>query len=255
MRHSRGRITIAACMLGLALAVVPAMAADAPAPGPMVSTWVLWPKAGEGAAVEAGIKAHGAWRKSAGEGWHWEVYQPVVGKDLEPYVIRAEGLRWADLDKEEAWEQSSGALAKYMEQLGAHVARAEHYIGMNDFEHSKWTDNGAYKYFGVTAMVPRPGMHGDIMAGLDKVHKVLTDKKWSQSYGIEWQIGGDEAMYLVTPYVDYASMADPDPSFMKVMSDALGMTEAAATMKQLGGSFASTDYTIYLHRPDLSTPK
>ncbi|MGE5232932.1 MAG: hypothetical protein ACM3OB_02385 [Acidobacteriota bacterium] len=255
MDHPRGRLILAAALVIAALSVTLAPAAEAPAPGDLVSTWVFWPKAGENAALEAGIKAHAAWRKSAGEGLHWDVYQPVVGKDLSTYVIRAEGLHWSDFDREDAWEQSSGALAKYMEQMGVHVDRVEHYIGQLDMANSMWQENPNYRYYAVSAMVARPGMHGDIVAGLAKVHKTLSDKKWSHSYGIEWQIGGGEAMFLVEPFVNYAGMAEPDPSFMKVMSEALGAADAAATMKQLSGSFSSSDYTIYVHRPDLSTPK
>jgi len=256
VRHSRvAAIVVTSFLTCAALAPLAALAAEAPAPGPLVSTWVIWPKAGEQAAFEAGLKAHAAWRKSAGEGWHWNIYTPVVGKDLDCYVIRAEGLHWADLDKETAWEESSGSFAKYMEQAGVHAAHAEHYLSMHDMENSMWTDNPAYKYFGVTVLVPREGMHEDIAAGVAKIHKALAAKKWSHSYGLEWRIGGSEALFFVEPFVNYAGMADPDPSLMKVLGDALGKDAAAATMKQLQASFASNDYTIYVLRPDLSTPK
>jgi len=88
-----------------------------------------------------------------------------------------------------------------------------------------------------------------------KIHKALAAKKWSHSYGLEWRIGGSDALFYVQPFVDYAGMSDPEPSFMKVLADALGKDAAAATMKQLEASFASDDYTIYVSRPDLSTPK
>lgn len=242
-----------------ATGVPPATAAEteAAAPGTMTNSWYFWPVPGSEADFEAGVKAHAAWRKAANEGWTWRVYQPVVGKDMDHYVIRAIQLHWADLDANAAWEQASGALAKYMEQMGGSVARVEHFLGEWDTKHSKWEQRDDYLYFGVSKMKVRPGAYGDLLQELAKVHKAATERNWPKSYGIEWRIGGSSAMLLIFPATSFADMAEPDPPFIKYLADSLpgGMEAAAATMKALGGSFESDNYTIYRYRPDLSTPE
>jgi hypothetical protein len=63
-------------------------------------------------------------------------------------------------------------------------------------------------------------------------------------------------MIFVMPFRSYAEMAEPEPSMMQVLAEALGSKEAAAAaMKQFGGSFARESYTVYRLRADLSTPK
>ena len=63
-------------------------------------------------------------------------------------------------------------------------------------------------------------------------------------------------MTVVFPYKSYADMQEPNPPFMKVLAQHLGSEEAARqTMQQLNASFEETHTTIYVVRPDLSTPQ
>ncbi len=236
--------------------VVAAEAATKEAPGTVASVWVIWPKEGKESEFEAAIKAHAAWRKTAGEGFNWSIYQPVVGSDLGFYLIRSGEHHWKDFDAQAAWSEQSKADQKYQEQAGAYTARAEHYFAETDAEHSHWIDSKDYKYFGVTAFYLKSGMRGDRMDALNKIQKAVVDAKWPYPYEISNGIGGKEPMFVVTPMKSYADMADPDPSLMKVLAKSLGSdAQAAATMKRFGGTIDHTNYTIYAYRPDLSTPK
>lgn len=253
-----GRIAALGVIVAALWATVPALAAEpeAAAPGPVASTWVMWPKAGEVQAFEDGLKAHAAWRQAAGEGWSWRVYQPVVGEDLTFYVVRSEGHQWADLDADVAWEKESHFFEKWTEQAGAHVARYEHTVSVADFAHSKWQDSGDYRYFGVSSLFLKPGGWLDMLDGLDKIHKALVEKKWPMSYSIEWSMGGESPILFIVPFRSYAEMAEPEPPMMQLLAEALGSKEAAvAALKQFEGSFDKESYTVYLYRPDLSTPK
>lgn len=250
-----GFATLALGALVLFAAALPA-AEPMEKPGELASVWVFWPQPGHQAEMEAGIKAHGAWRKEAGEGWVWNVYQPVVGKDMAHYIIRSAGHHWADLDTQEAWEKESGAVAKYMEQMGGHVARVEHYLVKMDGKHSKWDFEGPPRYVGVGTHHLQPGAYGSMIEALDKVHKAAVDGNWSQSWAIAWILGGAGGMTVAVPYASWADMAEPDPPFIKLLADSLGSPEAAReTMEQLQGSFSDDSYTIYAFRPDLSTPR
>jgi len=254
-RRSPKRIAIAGFVaLLLAAAWAPALAEEA-SPGEISTAWVFWVAPGHQAQFEAATKEHAAWRKSAGEGFHWTVYQPVVGKDLDHYVIRSRGHHWADLDTQAEWQMSSHAVEKYMEQMGPHVTRVEHYLGRDDEKHSHWIP-GDYRYIGLQRLQLVPGAYGRMTEALDKLVEAARAKNFPRSWGVTWAIGGEGRMVVATGFKNYADMAEPDPPFMKVMTDALGSAEAArSTMEQLQGSFSEADYTIYAIRPDLSTPE
>lgn len=226
------------------------------APGTVATIWVIWPKAGQSSQFEAAIKKYGAWRKSAGEEFIWQIYQPVVGSDLAHYVIRSGQHTWRDMDTNAAWEMEAKASEAYEEQLGAMTDRAEHYFAETDTEHSHWIENPDYKYYGVSRYVTKPGTYGERMEAMNKIQKAVEDEKWAYPYEISYPIGGRSGMNIVTPMKGYADMADPDPSLMKIVAKSLGSESAAAnTMKQFGNTIEGEDYTVYVHRPDLSTPK
>lgn len=250
-------------MLALMFVLLPgtgAVAADkamskAPA-GNIADRWVLWPKAGQTKEFEAALKEHAAWRKKAGEPFAWSIYQPIVGTDLTYYVIRSDGHQWKDLDADDAWGTKAGADAMYEQQLGTHVARAEHFFEETDSAHSQMDDSKDYKYFGVTTRHLKPGSRSEMMAALEKIHKALTDEKWPHHYRLAWLVGGHDSLRIVVPMKSYAEMADPDPSLYAVLTKALGSADAAgSTLKQFGSSFEDDDYTVYAYRPDLSTQK
>lgn len=237
-----------------------AVAADTPAAkstrGPITDVWVIWPKPGQSKDFEAGLKAHAAWRKSAGEEFSWSIYQPVVGANLDFYVIRSEGHNWKDMDAEEAWSAKAKSDDAYEKQVGEHASRAEHYFSEDDVQHSHWVDSKDYKYFMVTSYRLKSGTRAERMDALNKIQKAVVDTKWPYPYAIENGVGGKEPMLIVVPMKSYADMADPEPSLMKVLAKSLGSDAAATeTMKHFGASVDQTDSTVYLYRGDLSTPK
>ena len=250
-------------VLALALLLLPTtavLAADKAAPkappGKMAELWFIWPKPGDAQAFETAVKSYVAWRKQAGERFVWSAYEPVVGTDLAFYVFRTGGHDWKDLDDNNAWGMQAKAGAEFDRQIGPHVLRYEHFLVETDTDHSHWVDNDAYRYFGVTSLQLKSGNYGEMEEALGKVHKAAMDAKWPRSYEISWQIGGKGPMLFVQPFTSYADMAEPNPSFMKVLARQLGSEDSAkAVMKQLNGSFDEEHYTVYAYRPDLSTPK
>jgi hypothetical protein len=62
-------------------------------------------------------------------------------------------------------------------------------------------------------------------------------------------------MTLVIPHSSYASMAEPSPNFMEMMAKHMGGQDKAVTnMTAIQSAIEGGDTTIYVHRPDLSTP-
>jgi hypothetical protein len=111
MVHSSHPAGVRAWLLVLVamFALSPLLAAAQEAmPKNNVSTaWVLWPKAGQTQQLEAAIRKHAAWRKQAGEGFTWNIYQPIVGDDLGHYTIFSGGHAWADFDGHQKWSTDS----------------------------------------------------------------------------------------------------------------------------------------------------
>lgn len=237
-----------------------AVAADAPsnkaAPGNVADVWIMWPKADKVKEFEAALKQHAAWRKTAGEGFVWSIYQPIVGDDLTFYVIRSGDHVWSDFDANAAWEAKSKANDTFDEKVAPYMSRLEHYFSETDSAHSHWIENKDYKYFSVTSYATKSGTHGDRADALGKIHKAIVDAKWPYPYEISNGVGGSEPLMLVIPMKSYADMAEPDPSLMKVLAKAEGSdAAAAATMKQFGATVGHPSTTIYQYRADLSTPQ
>ncbi|KGI78203.1 hypothetical protein [Oleiagrimonas soli] len=222
----------------------------------ITSEWVLWSKRGDAPALEAAIKQHAAWRKAQGENTRWDVYQPIVGPDLEHYVIRSGEHAWADYDTNREWSMTHQAGPRYMQDVAPHVRHAEHYFAAYDTKHSHWMPDKGYRYFAVYTYHFKPGSNETVKNVLSKIHKAATDAKWPHSFGIDYTIGGKGGMNVVLPMKNLADMEEPDPSLMKVVAKSLGSEKAA---KDLWQSFAlaidERSMAIYVHRPDLSTPE
>jgi hypothetical protein len=263
IRHLHRTMTMVLTALLLMFVATSAFAEDTKktdkamdAPGNIATAWLIWPKAGQSSQFEAAIKKYAAWRKTAGESFHWNIYQPVVGKDLGYYVIRSGQHNWKDMDTNAAWEMKADANGEYDRQVGPYTERAEHFFGESDPKHSHWIESSDYKYFGVSSYQKVSGTYAAREEALNKIQKAVDDEKWPYPYEISDVIGGDNHMQIVTPMKSYADMADPDPSLMKILAKSLGSEEAAAaTMKQFGSTVERSSYTIYVHRADLSTPK
>jgi hypothetical protein len=253
-----GRYSMGLLVAALALSMLPVLSVSAAdeAPGKLTDTWIFWVEPGHGAEFETAVKAHLAWRKSSGEPFQWNAYQPVVGEDLTHFVFRSGPHHWKDLDDNLAWEMKAGANQEFNEQVAPHVVRYAHIIDELDTEHSSWTDSPDYKYFGVSMLQFKPGTRGQQEAALSTIHAAAQAQKWSGSYAVSRSIGGQGGMTIVSPFTSYADMAEPDPSFFQVVAKALGSAGAAgAAFDSFGHTIMSETYTIYVARPDLSTPK
>ncbi|HEY8587086.1 MAG TPA: hypothetical protein VIL60_10240 [Rhodanobacter sp.] len=236
-----------------------ALAAEDPAPQPaaghIATSWIIWVKDGQSRQFEDAIKAYAAWRKNAGESFKWSIYEPVVGSDLNHYVIRSGMHQWKDFDANAAWSSQKQAGAEFDKQVGPFVKRVEHYFSEDDAEHSHWIDSKDYKYFGVSHYQFKPGTRATVKGVMDKVQKAVVGAKWPFSYSISEVIGGSGGTNIVSPMKSYAEMADPEPSLMDILTKSLGSKEKAmAAMNSFSTAIEDHSYTVYAYRADLSTP-
>lgn len=256
---SKTLMVLAAALVALSLGA-PALAADSmskdKAHHNIASTWMIWAKHGQSQAFEQGLKKHTAWRKSAGDPFTWHIYQPVVGDDLGYTMIRSGNHAWGDMDSETTWSMKTDAGEHYQQDVGVHAHYAKHYFGETATKYSHWIDSKDYRYFGVTVYHFKSGHGTDVRKVLKKVHDAVTGQNWPYPYSIEYTIGGHGGMAFVTPMKSYADMAEPSPSLMDVMTKAMGSKEAARKLFDTFSAAVKTrSYTIYVYRPDLSTPE
>lgn len=249
-------LALACALLLVLVAFTAGVAAAQESPGHVATTWTVWSKPGHTAEFEEAIKAHAAWRKQAGDPMHWSIYSPVSGDDFDHLVIRSGDHHWADFDTEEAWALKAGAEKAFYDQVGAHVAKVSHSFGEDDLEHSHWKEDASYRYFGVNSMRFSPGASGDFYDALKSVTAAAKAGEWPRSWAIVRQIGGGDDIVVVWPYRSYADMQRIEPGFDAVLAKHLGSEEEAKDVfKRLGSAIESSNYTIYVHRPDLSTPE
>lgn len=238
----------------------PALAASQAAKGKndhdIATEWLIWSKRDQSKAFQAALKQHVAWRKSAGDPFEWQVYQPVLGDDLGYYLIRSGNHAWADMDRERDWAEKQDAGSHYQQDVGSHAAREMHFFGRTLTQYSHWTDSDDYRYYGVTNYHFKPGTGEAVKDVLEIVHKAVTEQKWPYSYSVSAGIGGSGGLAIIEPMKSYADMADPSPNLMEVMTKALGSKKAArALFNKFSTAVKTRTYTIYVYRPDLSTPK
>jgi hypothetical protein len=256
---------LSAVLLVLAsLACTSALAADTPskaaveAPRNVASVWVLWPHRGHGADLEAAMKQFVAWRREQGEPTRWQVWVPVVGTDLNHYVVRSGDHAWSDHDTLSEWSRTHKAGAKYASDLAPHVRDEQHFYSVSDTKRSHWQPMkpGEMRYVAVTSYRFKGGTRPVVNEVLEKVHEAVTAAQWPYAYGIDYTMGGKGSMTVVVPMRNMADMADPDPELMEVLADSMGSKAAAEDlMARFGAAIEDREFAVYMHRPDLSSPE
>lgn len=179
-----------------------------------------------------------------------------MSSDLTCFVYRSGQHHWADFDAEQAWDLANKAGEMFNRDVAPHLERYEHYMAEEDYESSHWVESADYRYFMVTEHKLEPGKSAAMGDAVAKIHKGLQAGAWTQSYALSRDIGGPGGLTLAFPYKSYAAMEDPKPGFMEVLAKGMGSPDAAkAAIQQFDDSVAESDTTIYMVRPDLSTPK
>ena len=250
---------LVACLLAASLAT-PSFAADKTGTKKVqhnvTDTWLFWPNHGKYQAFEAGMKEHVAWRKSAGDPFEWDVYEPVVGRDLGSYAVLSGGHAWADMDTEDAWGQKTEAGKQFRQNVGVHVRKMQHFFMVTNEKLSHWIKDDGYRYFGVYTYHFKMGHITDIKDFLERVHKAVTRQSWPYGYRVRFTEGGPGGMTIVVPMKNWAGMADPSPSLLQVMTKATGSKQAARKMfDTFQMAIKDHNYTVWEYRPDLSTPR
>lgn len=256
------KTSMLASLAGLAVVSLPlaAIAQDdaAEAPKPLSDVWMMVVKPGMEAEFNTAMAAHMQFRKDAGEARDWQAYRVAVGHNMKPIGFRSCCFDWADLDAFEAESDELGLGANFQENVGQYVDHFHHYLETFDWENSHWPDTGTSgPYFGVTSWSNKQGRDSDSSDAKAAMSKLAKEEGWADDDS-NWlwmsRIGGDSMTMLVSSFENYADMAPDEQSFAEWAAEKMGEDEAEEMLEDFGKGFDDSDYTLWVHDPDLSTP-
>ena len=179
------------------------------------------------------------------EGHHrYMWYEILTGPDTGKYIARTGGHNWADFDAEYDWQKESGEV--FEKNIQPHIDNVAIWFTREWAEFSHWPESfDGYTHYHVEDWYVRNGHYRAFREGLKKITDSLKAGNYQGYWGVfSVESGGHgNQMELVTANRGWSDMSEKDPSFYKIMSEAMGGEEAftafmndwAATFKT-GGS-------------------
>ncbi|NNL04079.1 MAG: hypothetical protein HKO85_02235, partial [Xanthomonadales bacterium] len=88
-----------------------------------------------------------------------------------------------------------------------------------------------------------------------KFSKIAKEEGWAgDEHQWLWssRIGGKSKLLLVVPHSDFADMTPPETTFYEFMTTKMSADEADAMFDNFGSGFSGSEFTVWMHREDLS---
>lgn len=250
--------SIALLVLPMAVSAQEEAADDAPAP--LSDVWMVVVKAGMQDEFNAAMAEHLRFRKEAGESRDWQAYRVAVGHNMKPIQYRSCCFNWADFDSHLAENEELGFGDHFNENVAQYVDHFHHYIESSDWENSHWPEEGTSgPYYGVTSWTNKQGRGPESNDAREKMSQLAKEEGWANDENnwlwLSRTAGGDAVTALVSSFDNYADMEPPEQSFFEFAAEQLGEEEAGAMFSDFGNGFDDSDYTIWVHDPEISTPE
>lgn len=221
----------------------------------LADMWVMQPKAGMGKDFNKALADHMAHRKSLGDPRVWQVYRPVLGNELNSYIIRSCCFEWKDLDSYDKWVMDKDPMTHWNSKVDDKVAHYGHYMSILDMENSNWSDGVSANFVGVTYFKIKQGHGRDVEKAMKTISDVAKEHKWPYSWSWSYPVGGEYGMNLAIPFDNYAAMTPPEEKFNSLMVKHFGSEEKAQEFwEDWNDHFETTEYSIYRLDKELSMP-
>lgn len=216
-------------------------------------SWIMDLKDGKAMEFEQAFKTHVAHRAELKDPRSWRVYVPVLGDELDRYVIRSCCFGWQGLDEYRQWTKDKNPMTDWQQNVDILVDKYEHYLSVVDEDNSQWADEVKYQFVGVTHYKVKQGHWQAMEADKKMLSEAAKTQKWPYSWSWGASVGGEGSITLAVPYQSYAQMEAPEPGFAKMLATHLGDEDKAKEVLQRWSShFDSTHYALYEWREDLS---
>lgn len=249
------KTSIITSMLGTALLLIPlSLFAQDDERAALTDVWYVMPKAGMMAEFEAAATAHIAFRRDAGDSRNWEAYASALGSNPQLYQWRAGGLEWADMDAYAAEDQANGYSEHWFTNVDQYVDHYHHYMEEADYENSQWpADLGQQPYYGVTTWKIQVGAGLDGFEARKELSKIGMEEGWEENWLWQTRTGGSDTLILVNELENMAAMESPEQSYFEFVSEKRSPEVAADLFSKFADRYTDASYTIWAHRPDLSS--
>ena len=219
----------------------------------LADVWVFTAKTGQLGALQKALVAHRDHRRQLGDPRKWRLYQPIVGNQLDSFLVRYCCFEWAELDSYQQWMMEKQPMQHWVQQVEPHVQHSVRYLSELDVRHSNWPADLPYRYVGVTRYMVKPGHWRAMSADVKTLTEIARTHSWPYHYGWMYGIGGEPRVYLASPYNSYAEMARPEQSFAELLIKHFGDEQKATQfMQNWAEHFHSIHYDIYVFLPDMS---
>ena len=255
MKKSFWIAVIAALVLPLGAVADHHEAAEQPAP--LTDVWLMVPKRGMEADFTAAVAKHMAFRVKAGESRSWLAFRPVLGENLAVVQYRSCCFDYADLDTNMAESAKLGLDEDWNSNVDPYVEHYHHYFDVNDWENSHWPDGSDGPYYAVSSWKLKENTGPGSGEARKKFSQMAIKEGWAEGHNWLWlqPRGGEPRLALVTSMESLADLAPEENTFFEFVSEKMGSAEDAMKMlDQFGSSFASSDFTVWMHDTAISTP-
>jgi hypothetical protein len=246
------KIQVLLSLVVLALFCLPVQAQEEETDG-IAIVWHFVINDNEEDSFEEAVKGFHRFMADKEGAFHWDWYKILTGPDTGHYIARSSNHDWADMDADHDWEPDADAYIN--EHVSPLVANATRMLSRVDQDLSNWPkENPGFKYFNLDTWYIKGGQGRAFRAGLSKIHEHLVAGGFPVHYGFSYPVSGGSGsqIQLVTGHTSWADMASPDPSFEKILSEAMGEEEFASFMSEWGSTFKSGENWTVTHLRGLS---
>jgi hypothetical protein len=215
----------------------------------------ITPVAGKGAELEQAIARYHHWMADQDGHFEYNWYAVETGPDTGKYIARSGNHNWADLDVKHDWDDEADA--KFAEMVAPLIEHIERVVTREMRDVSHWPESfSGYTHFMVEDWYIRNGSHGAFIAGLNRIHQALTEGGHPGYWGFMSVVSGGHGhqVTLVVPNKGWADMAEKNPTFVEIMTEALGGDEQyAAFMSDWSATFTVGDNHMVRYLPAASS--
>lgn len=215
---------------------------------------MITPKAGHSKTLIQAITDYHHWVANF-EGHHeYQWYRVVTGPNTGKFMARTGNHQWADFDAEYDWQEEAGNV--FDSNVAPHIEsmHVEYTSEMTEFSH--WPESfEGYSHYSVQEWYVKGGQYSKFRKGLKTIVDALKAGGFPNYWGFfSVESGGHGGQIrLVGANKGWSDLSDPDPSFYKIMSEALGGQEAFDSfMADWGSTFKSGMSQMLVYMPDAS---
>lgn len=220
--------------LAVFLCAMPALADHHEEPGNLARV-TFWTAGDDG--FEAGVAAHNEFHVAKNDPVAHFTWQIVTGKRAGTYARTSFGHKWSDFDVDPDFAAADEADSA--ETLDPHIGSANPQIWQELTDLSRPGEGSGPKAMAhLIFFHVKPGLNGGFLRAIGAVTAAAEKTNWPQDW-LWYQVvdgGRTPTFVLVLPSDDWAGMAEPEPSFVEMITAA----EGEEGMAKIMGLFADT---------------